>query len=183
VAIERIALRRRILTSFVILSASAISGCHGHDLDLSDRTEEEPPPLAARVDMADPRTARQLISGWWSVEDSTWRWTARKFAVILRPPIGAAKAGAVLRCNFTLPEVVFSHCKQVTLSASMQGRPLAPETYTHPGAAPYTRAIPADILSVHSVRIDFELDKAMPPSQADSRELGLIARGVSLEPR
>ena len=182
-AIESAALRRRILTSFVILLASALCGCHGRDLDLSDRTEEEPPLLGARIDMADPRTAPQLVSGWWDVEDRAWRWTARKFDVILRPPIGAARGGAALRCNFTVPEVVFSHFKQVTLSASIQGQPLAPEIYRRPGSALYTRDIPPDLLSAHSVRIHFELDNAMPPNKADSRELGIIAREIGLETR
>jgi len=183
VAIEIAALRRRILISFVILSASAIAGCQRGDLDLTDRTEEEPPPLAANVDAANPLVAPQLVSGWWSVEQNSWRWTARKFAVILRTPIGGTTEGARLLFNFTLPDVVFTHFTQVTLSASIHGSPLAPETYRRPGTAMYMREIPADFLSVRSVRIDFELDKAMPPSQADQRELGLIARNVSLEIR
>ncbi len=183
-AIERTALRRRILISSVLLSACAIAGCRSGHLDSNDRTEEEPAqPLATRVEAADPRAAPQLVSGWWYVEQNAWRWTARKFAVILRPPIGAASGGAVLRLNFSLPDVVFSHCKEVTLSASIQGEPLAPETYRRPGAALYTRDIPADLLSTHSVRVDFELDKALPPSKADMRELGLVARSLGLETR
>jgi hypothetical protein len=31
------------------------------------------------------------------------------------------------------------------------------------------------------VRVDFQLDKAMPPSGADQRELGLVALRVGLE--
>ena len=183
-AIERAALQHLILIIALLLSASFATGCKRGGLDLTNRTEEEPAPrLAARVETADPRAVPQLVSGWWYVEDNAWRWTARKFAVILRRPIGAARAGAVLRLNLALPEVIFSRFKEVTLSASIQGKPLAPETYGRPGAAVYAREIPANLLSTASVRVDFELDKALPPNQADKRELGLIARNVSLETR
>ena len=183
-AIERAALQHLILIVPFLLSASFATGCKSSQLDLTNRTEEEPAPrLAAKVETADPRTVPQLVSGWWYVEDNAWRWTARRFAVILRRPIGAARAGALLRLNLALPDVIFSRFKEVTLSATIQDKPLAPETYRRPGAALYTRDIPANLLSTPSVRVDFELDKALPPNQADKRELGVIARNVSLETR
>jgi hypothetical protein len=183
VAIEGAALRRRILISSAFLSLAAIAGCKSGALDLANRTEEEvtPPSLAGGIEVADPRAASQLVSGWRIVENNAWRWTARKFAVVLRPPIGAARRGAMLRLNFTLPQVVFSRFKAVTLTASIQGTRLAPETYNQPGAAVYTREVPASLLSGHSARIDFELDHAFIPDYGDPRELGLIAHRVALE--
>jgi hypothetical protein len=182
VAIENAALRRRILIVPILLSATFAAGCKSQR-DLTGYTDEEPsaPRPAVGIQVADPNAASQLVSGWWDVEDHAWRWTARKFAVVLRCPIGAVRRGAILRFRFTLPDVVFSHFKQVMLSASIQGKPLAPETYRRPGAALYTREIPAEFVSTLSVRIDFELDRSFSPGSGDSRDLGLIARDLSLE--
>jgi hypothetical protein len=184
VAIESAALPRLILIVPLLLSASFATGCKSREPDLAAYTEEEaasPPRAAAGIQVADPRAAPQLVSGWWDVEDHAWRWTARKFAAVLRTPIGAARHGATLRFRFTLPDVVFSHFKSVTLSASVKGRPLAPETYRRPGAATYAREIPADLFSEPSVRIDFGLDNAFSPGNGDPRELGLIAHRLGLE--
>ena len=182
-AIERAALPRLILLVPLLLSASFATGCKSRELDLQAYTEEEaaPPRAAAGIQVADPRAAPQLVSGWWDVEDHAWRWTTRKFAVALRAPIGAARRGAILRFRFTLPDVFLAHFKSVTLSASVQGKPLAPETYRRPGAAVYTREIPADLLSAPSIRIDFGVDNTFSPGKGDSRELGLIAHSLGLE--
>ena len=156
-----------------------VSGCAAPDL--SDRTEEEPPQPSTGVQVADSRAGRQLISGWYKVEFNAWRWTARKFSVELRPPIGAAVRGATLTLNFTLPVVVISQLGSVTLSASVQGSRLAPETYRTAGKALYARKVPAGLLSGKTVRVDFELDKVMAPGKGDSRELGIVADWVGLE--
>jgi hypothetical protein len=183
VAIERAALRRLILIVPLLLSASFATGCKSGEPDFTGYTEEEAPSprAAAGIQVADPRAAPQLVSGWWDVEDHAWRWTARKFAVVLRAPIGAARRGVTLRFRFTLPDVVFSHFKAVTLSASVEGTALAPETYREPGPRVYARDVPSNLLSAHSVRIDFALDKAFSPGKGDSRELGLIADRLGLE--
>ena len=180
-AIERIALRR-ILAIPLLLSATFALGCKSQR-DLTGYTEEEASALrpAAGIQVADPGAAPQLIAGWWDVEDHTWRWTARKFAVVLRSPIGAARRGAILRFRFTLPDVVFSHFKELTISASIQGKPLAPEKYRMPGLALYTRDIPPDLVSTPSVRVDFELDHSFTPGNGDSRDLGVIAHSMGLE--
>jgi hypothetical protein len=83
--------------------------------------------------------------------------------------------------NFTLPGVVFSRFKAVTLAASIHKERLSPETYRQPGEAVFTRDVPASLLSGHSVRVDFELDRATPPGNPDTRELGLIAHSVGFE--
>jgi hypothetical protein len=184
VAIESAALPRLILIVPLLLSASFATGCKSREPDLAAYTEEEaasPPRPAAGIQVADPRAAPQLVSGWWDVEDHAWRWTARKFAVVLRAPIGAARRGATLRFSFTLPDVVFNRFKSVTLLASVEGTPLAPETYRRPGAALYTREIPAHFLSGPAVRIDFGLDNAFSPGNGDPRELGVIAHRLGLE--
>jgi hypothetical protein len=80
-----------------------------------------------------------------------------------------------------VPEVVIKRLKFVTISASVRGLRLSPETYLQPCEAVYARDIPPGILSGDSVRVDFALDKAILPGQGDGRELGVIAHSLALE--
>jgi hypothetical protein len=173
------AIRPHLLTSVLLAALCMVSGCSAPDL--RDRTEEEPPLPSPEVQVADPRTPAQLLSGWHDVEHNAWRWTARNFAVRLRPPIGAAVKGATLTLHFTLPAVVISRLGPVTLSASIQGVRLAPETYRTARQALYARDVPPSLLSGNTVRIDFELDKVMLPGTGDPRELGVVVDRVGLE--
>ena len=175
------AIRRQILIAALPLVLAACAGCDIGSPNLDGRTEEEPPRSAAEIQVADPRSTPQLVSGWYPIEQHAWRWTARRFAVNLRPPIQSANTGATLKLNFTLPDVVMSRFHSVTLSASVRGTRLAPETYDKPGKWAYARELPAALLQGREVRIDFELDKALPPGKVDRRELGLIADRVGLE--
>ena len=172
------ATRRQFLIPTLALCAAA---CRKEEPDLSSFTEEEPSHLSSRISVADPRVAAQFVSGWHGVEYGAWRWTARNFAVVLRPPPGSSTLGAMLRFQLSVPEVVIKRLRFVTLSASLQGLRLSPETYLQPGEAVYARDISPGILSGDSVRVDFSLDKAMPPGATDSRELGVIAHSLSLE--
>jgi hypothetical protein len=115
------------------------------------------------------------------IEANSWRWTARQFAIALRPPVGAVQKGGVLTLRVTVPPVVIEKEKSVTLSASIGGTPLAPEPYAKAGEYVYKRDVPANLLTGDVVRVDFELDKAMPPSGGDARELGIILLSAALE--
>jgi hypothetical protein len=149
--------------------------------DLSNRTEEEPPQPSTEIQVADPAASPQLTSGWYNVERNSWRWTAGKFSVALRPPIGSAVRGASLTLHFNVPEVVISQLRSVTLSASIQGTRLTPETYPTAGKAVYARDVPASLLNGDTVLIDFALNRVMVPGHGDTRELGIIADRVGLE--
>jgi len=147
------------------------------------QTEEEGVTLATLVHVADPRAAAQLLSGFYGVEDNSWRWTAGKFSVVLRPPRTAAAKGATLQLKFTVPGVVIAKLKAMSLSASVNGTPLSPESYTQPGEFIYTRDVPAGVLVGESAKVDFSLDKTMPPSASDQRELGVVVTTVGLDPK
>ena len=174
------AARSQILICLLVLCAA---GCRRAAPDLAGYTEEETPRLAVAVNLSDPRTAAQLVSGWYPVERNAWRWTARNFAVVLRPPPAAGGRGAILRFRFSVPDIVLSRLKQLTLSASVQGKRLAPETYRNTGPEIYQRDVPAALLAGDSVRFDFSLDKALPAGEFDPRQLGVIASQVGLETR
>jgi hypothetical protein len=147
----------------------------------AQQAAEETPRMASMVHVGDPKMAAQLVGGFYGIEANAWRWTARRFAVALRPPLGAAAKGAVLTLKLTVPPVVIEKERSVTLSAAIGGSALPPETYSKAGEYTYRRTVPAGALGGDTVRVDFELDKAMPPSGGDERELGIVVLSAGLE--
>ncbi|HTQ54984.1 MAG TPA: hypothetical protein VMI94_11025 [Bryobacteraceae bacterium] len=145
------------------------------------QTVEEAPALASVVATADSQAATQLVSGFYGIEQNAWRWTAGKFAVVLRPPRSASTRGATLQLKFALPEVAMAKMKGVTLSASVNGTALPPETYTHAGPYTYARDVPAALLGGEIARCDFSLDKTVPPTASDRRELGFVVSLIGLQ--
>jgi len=171
------------IAALLVLSlAIAPAGCKRHKR-VTVRTVEEGPALASVVATADPHAAAQLITGFYGVEQNSWRWTAGRFSVLLRPPRTAAMAGAVLQLKFALPDVAMSKMKAVSLSAYVNGTALAPESYTQAGDFVYSRDVPANLLEGDVARIDFSLDKTMPPTPADQRELGVVVSLVGFQPK
>jgi hypothetical protein len=172
------------LATLVLTLALAPLGCRRKTKVRVETTEEEAPRLASTVSMADPLSQPQLISGFQSIEENSWRWTARQFIILLRPPIGAADKGAVLKMQLTVPDALIAKLQTVSLSASIDGRALPAETYTKPGRYTYQRDVDASLLSGESTKVEFQLDKAMPPGTGgDVRELGIVARSIGLEPK
>jgi hypothetical protein len=147
------------------------------------QTIEEAPPLASVVATGDPHVAAQLLSGFYGIEQNAWRWTAGKFSVLLRPPHSAASRGATLELNFSLPETSIAKLKAVSLSASINGTTLAPESYTQAGPFTYSRDVPVKLLSGDAVKVDFSLDRTMPPTAVDRRELGVVVSMVGFRPK
>jgi hypothetical protein len=166
--------------TLAVTLAVAQMGCKNKKVKVQ-ATEEEAPRMASSVSMGDPKAETQLINGFHGVEAGAWRWTAKQFTMVLRSPTGSAERGAKLQLRLTVPQVAIEKLKTVSLSATANGSALAPESYTQAGEYVYTREIPAGALTGESVKIDFLLDKAMPPSGADLRELGIIVLNASLE--
>jgi hypothetical protein len=167
---------RTLLLAALLVAAPACKHPRVHSTD----TIEEAQRLASSVQMADRGAAPQLASGFYEIESNAWRWTMQKFAVNLRPPARAAQQGAVLELHLTVPQPSIQKLGSLTLSAAIGGTALAPETYSKQGEYIYRRDIPANLLAGDAVRIDFQLDKAMPPGNADKRELGIVASSVGL---
>jgi hypothetical protein len=147
----------------------------------AQQTIEEAPGRASTIHMGDARMAAQIVSGLHGIESNAWRWSARRFAVVLRPPAGSQQKGAALLVKLTVPPVVIEKERSVTLAASVAGTALPPETYQKAGEYTYQRDVPASLLTGDTVKFDFELDKAMPPSDADARELGIVVSVIGLE--
>ena len=156
--------------------------CKRHQQQTKEEaTDEQGQTLMPMIHVADQRAAVQLVKGFYDVEQNAWRWTMKKFSVTLRPPEGAAKNGAVLQMKFSVPDPVIEKLKSVTLSATIKGVALPRETYTKPGEYVLTREVPAKAFQSDAVTVDFALDKAMAPTEADLRELGIVVSTVGLE--
>jgi len=160
------------------------AGCNReHKVTVRETVEEAPGKtgISMAINMGDPKQEKQLVSGFYGIEANSWRWTAKDFTVNLRPPTGSAAQGATLLFALSIPQATVDRLKSVTLSAAVDGTALPPETYTHDGQYEYKRDVPPDLLKGSAVRVEFHLDKAMPPAGADARELGVVARSVGLE--
>jgi hypothetical protein len=143
--------------------------------------EEERVALATVVHIADPRTSSQLLSGFYNVEQGSWRWTGRKFSVVLAIPENVSQKQISLVFKMAVPEPVIQKLKSVTLTASVNGVALAPETYRKAGEYMFTREVSAKALGGASAQIEFALDKALPAGANDSRELGLVATSIGFD--
>ena len=177
---------RKIALASLAASAMLLAACQKDRPVPTKATEEEGSSSAASgplsvVAMNDAKHEVQLVNGFYTVEANAWRWTAGKFAVMLKPPVGAAEKGATLKFEFSVPEGNIQKLKSITLGASVGGTELGPETYTKDGAYEYKRDVPANLLTGNSVRVDFHLDKTYQPGGADQRELGVVARQVELD--
>ncbi len=169
------------LTWLILAAALVMPGCKQQE----QKAESEIPAggiprLANTIKTNDGHTAGQLNSGFYGIENGAWRWTGKEFAVTLGTPPGAAQKGALLQLKLTVPQVSIDKLQSVTLSGTADSSPLAPETYSKAGQYTYEREIPASALAGDSVKVSFQLDKAMPPAGGDIRELGVIVSAANL---
>jgi hypothetical protein len=139
--------------------------------------------LASMVNVADPADSAQLVRGFSTVEADAWRWTTSKFSVVLRPPAGASQNGANLTMQFTLHQSVVNKLGPVTVTATIGGQTISPETFTQPGDYTYSHQVPAALLGADVVTVEFSTDKALAPTDQDKRELALIVKSIGLVPK
>ncbi len=165
----------------LVLLACGSTACKRAKRNPGALTLEQDASLTSVVKMNDPAASPQLVRGFYGLEGGVWRWTMKRFEVALKPPPGAAQNGARLTFKFTLPEAISSRLGPVTVSATINGLVLPPETYVKSGDYVYTRDVPANALKDDAVIAAFSSDKAIPPSADDTRELALIAVSVGLE--
>jgi hypothetical protein len=137
--------------------------------------------LASMVNVADPADSAQLVRGFSNVEGDAWRWSTSKFAVVLRPPAGSAQNGAKLEMNFTLIDTLVKKLGPMTVTATVNGIAIAPETYAQAGDFLYSHEVPASALTADVVTVEFSTDKSIPPSDQDKRELALIVKTIGLK--
>jgi hypothetical protein len=174
-------IRSATLVFAVCSLAFLAGGCKRKPKQPVHVVEEEKSSLSTFVHVADPRAVSQLGSGFYDVEQGSWRWTGKKFSVLLAVPENAAQKKISLVFKLAVPEPVIQQLKSVTLSAAVNGTPLKPETYRKPGEYVFTRDVDAKVLGGASAQVEFSLDKALAPGANDSRELGLVATSIGFD--
>ncbi len=142
-----------------------------------------PGPMLSKVSMSNPPAATQLTGGFYEMERGAWRWTKRRFGVLLMPPLEAERNGAILRVRLTIPDVVIERLKSISLTGSVNGARLAPETFAKPGTYVYERDVPPTALARGPADVNFELDKSMAPNPPELRELGIVVLSIELDPK
>jgi tRNA (mo5U34)-methyltransferase len=143
---------------------------HGSDPAHGDRDQRAY--CMIRSKLADPWLDVDLDGGWHTMEDDSWRWTERVFSVLLRCP---GSATPTLRFRFTLPDEL----GPVRIRAVVNGICLPECEYISSGEHSYIHPIPP--VTGDQVSIRFELDKALGPSAADRREIGVQVKFWSYE--
>ncbi len=136
--------------------------------------------LRTAMDVADPKVEDQLLFGFYDVSDNAWRWTARKFAVVLQRPDGSAESGARLCLRFFVPDNEIRTLGSVQITAQISAYRLRSMTINKGGSYEYVADIPKGALFAEILFVNFILDKAMPPSQKDARELGIVVSSIQL---
>jgi tRNA (mo5U34)-methyltransferase len=112
------------------------------------------------------RYSVKLLDGWYALENNSYRWTERRFAVELRRP--PADKGASLRFNFRLVGP-----GPVTLAARVNGVALPEATFMGEGEHSYEVPISREAARHPPIRIDFSVDKSLAGGM-DERELALL---------
>jgi hypothetical protein len=134
--------------------------------------------------MGDPSTASQLISGFYGLEGraggDAWRWTGPDFSVALAPP-ASAQRGTRLLLRLYFPETQIQKLGPMTLTAFVDGQPLAPETFENSGSYDFVRDVPACFLDTNLLPISFSFDAYSPRSRADGRDLGVVVLMAALQ--
>jgi hypothetical protein len=173
--------RRRAF--FLLVLAVTATSCKGKHNRVTVQNEEEAAPrMASLVRMNDPQASAQMLTGFYGVENNSWRWTTGKFSVLLRTPLSAAAQGGVVTFDFSLPDVVIQRLKSVEITASVNGTKLKSAKYDKPGANIFTADVPPSLLTGDSVKVDFALDKTIPPD-VDKRDLGVVATSIGISSR
>lgn len=134
----------------------------------------------SRLSLVQPSVTNQLV-GFHKAEASGWRWTERRFAMTLPMAELPPETQGHLILQLYVPQPVLSKLHDVTLSASVNGHILTAATYRRAGKQDFEAKFPASWLNPQANRFDFTLDKALPPSKSDVRELGIILVTATLQ--
>lgn len=120
----------------------------------------------------------RFLSGWHNAEERGARWTERRFSVGFRLP--QTDLLPRIRLHFYLPGSSIEKLGSVTIEARVKNTVLPKETFSAAGQHVYARDLPPGLFDGGMARFDFELDKTIPPSETDLRELGIVVTAIGL---
>jgi hypothetical protein len=136
--------------------------------------------MAPHIKMGDVRSKPQLVSGWYPIEDGAWRWMAKQAEVVLRTP---PESGGSFEMAFFLPPGLFQGGgSPVTVSIRVNDKPLIKRSYFASGTYRLTAVVPAGLTAIAASTVSIGLNRALPPSASDLRELGAIVTELGFVP-
>ena len=138
------------------------------------------PAQIVRLQMSDTRLDDRL-KGFYSPEGAGFRWTRREFSAALDLSDMEA-TGVQLSVHLYIPESILRKAGPLTLFASAGSHTLNPETWSQPGQYVYRRELEPAWIASEPVQMSFRLNKAVPPTARDQRELGIVVSEISAEP-
>jgi len=133
--------------------------------------------------MADPEITGQLITGFYPIEENSWRWVKRSFSVGLKPPENARRNGGRLTVHLYLPMEEIRDAGAVTLSASVDGKSIGRQVFAEAGRFDFVQDLSAEDLDTNILPVQFRFDKSIPPGLGEKRELAGVITGISLVAR
>lgn len=120
----------------------------------------------------------RFLTGWHDAEERGARWTEKRFSVGFRlPPTDLLPR---IRLHFFLPGSSIERLGSVTIEARVKNTVLAKETFSAAGQHVYARDLPPGLFDGGMAQFDFELDRTIPPGEADRRELGIVVTAIGL---
>lgn len=123
----------------------------------------------------------ELLHGWHEAEGSGWRWTEARFAAATR---GIAPGRPVsVRLKLFVPPLLAERSGPVTMRLAANGTACAPSTFSGSGGFTFERRLPAAVVPGQELRLEFSLDRAIPPDSQDGRERGVIVAALEVESR
>ena len=162
--------------TWMLAAVLVLAGCK-REAPEAQVAQEQPTQLVSAVAVSDEHASAQLTHGFHALENG-WRWTASKFGLALASTDPAKSSQ--LELKLALPQAVFDRVGAVTLSATVNGKPLPSQTFSTAGKTTYTQEVPAGTFGAGPVTVEFTTDKSLPPGNGDARELALIVTSVAL---
>ena len=133
-------------------------------------------PSLAYLHAGDLRVRPQLLGRWYPIEDGGWRWIGKQAQAVLLSP-GESSVDFELRLYF--PE---DHMKRaggpVTVSVLLEDNLLVEKTYSEAGAYSIRQPVTTGSLPHPATRVAIHLDRVVPPTGEEERELGAVVLGL-----
>ena len=148
---------------------------------MTEASKDAPAEPATMLGMADSRSTVQLIKGFYEIENGGWRWSTKEFSAALKPPSTAFAKGATLVLRFSVMDASIAKLGPLTLTAKVGSTACPAQKYDKAGTYEFKCAIPGTELSNPIATADFALDKVLPMTAGDQRELGLVVAMVGFE--
>ena len=176
-------MRRLIVVAMgVSLVFAPMSGCKKkRKAPTVDASKESPAEPATMLGTADPRATVQLTKGFYEVENGGWRWSSKEFSAALKPPSTAADKGATLVLRFSVVDASIAKLGALSLTAKVGATACPAQKYEKAGTFEFKCAIPGADLKSPMAAADFALDKVLPRTDDDQRELGLVVMMIGFE--